>query len=169
MKSAGRLSSESAGLGFAMADHARSGRGLLFEGGIAMATYVCQARSSYAKMKDPKGFEDFCERYGFELISRDTADGDKLYGFLIYDGGIPAEMELEPGKLVDPLDELAQLLADDWAIEIVEVGYENMRYLIGVSVIVLWNGQRFWYALSDAADAARATLAVPFHITPPEY
>lgn len=139
-----------------------------------MATYVGLARSSYAKVKDPQAFERFCRRWGVEMIEGiylpPEGAQEKVYGFLCREAsglpGYPAEGEEDEA---DFLAELSGHLAEGWAFEVREIGYEAMRYLIGASHIVLWTGDIYTLSLDEASALAKEKLGKDFQITDPAY
>lgn len=142
-----------------------------------MATYVGFARSSYAKVKDPQAFEEFCRRWGVEMIDgiHTLPDGvqEKVYGFLCrLDSGLPnypVEDEENEADFADFLAELSEHLAEGWAFEVREIGYEAMRYLVGVTHIVLWTGDVYTLSLDEAYVLAKEKLGKDFQITHPSY
>src|ERR1043165_7343564 len=123
-----------------------------------MADYFPMLRTSYFKPKDAETFSSFCERFGLQKIE-DNQDGEKLVGFFVADGaGLPDCAYLEdPDECEDIGTEdffhvLAEQLAPGWAVEIREIGYEKMRYLVGVSTVLRWDGETYTLRLDDIED-----------------
>ena len=103
---------------------------------------------------------------------QDTQGGESLVGFYVDNGeGIPTCIwndETEDCEEVDPgafLDELAEQLASGWAVELREIGYEKMRYLIGVSTIVRWDGETHTLSLDEIEERARKEWGEEFRLT----
>lgn len=120
-----------------------------------MANYIAYFRSSYFKVKDVDQFKKFCDDYGLEFITDEDKEHGTLYGFLqgdMSEGGIPNwiyDEDLDETVDVDFAQELAQHLAEGWAAEVREIGYEKMRYLIGFTMIVAWDGSVQTLSLDD--------------------
>jgi len=135
-----------------------------------MANYESYGRSSYFRVKDPAAFVALCAKYEWQPIS-DSAHPE-LVGFLCEgEEAFPSSRFNEvTGDYaeVDCLEELAALLAEGWAVECREIGYDKMRYLTGWTTIITWDGRRYRVSLDDAAAAAQAVLGA-MQITAPEY
>lgn len=119
------------------------------KGGNGVADYCPFVRSNYFRVKDPEAFKSWCERLGLEVIE----DGERpgLYGF-IADGGIPdsrPDPETGEEEEIDFFAELAGHLAEGQVTEVREIGYEKMRYLIGVTHAVRWDGEVLEVSLDD--------------------
>lgn len=93
-----------------------------------MADYKAYARSSYFKVKNPKAFEAFCNKWGISIITKDV-DGETLHGFLCQEGMPTSYWD---GKV----KELSKHLDPDWVAVFQEIGSENLRYLVGYSCLV---------------------------------
>lgn len=136
-----------------------------------MANYNPMIRTSYFKPRDVQAYDLFCKRY--ELVKiEDKQDGEKLVGFYVDNGeGIPTYVcseeagdceEVEPGAF---LDELAEQLAPGWAVEVREIGFEKMRYLIGVTTILRWDGETYTLCLDEVEERARKEWGQEFKLT----
>lgn len=102
-----------------------------------MANYTAFFRSNYFAVKDVAQFQRFCQEFQMEMIS-DTEQDETLYGFLgpEHESGIPVTRYNETTDEWEEADWLAILathLADDYVAIVMEVGYEKLRYLIGVA------------------------------------
>jgi len=133
-----------------------------------MANYVACVRSNYFDVKDAAAFEAFCKKWNLELI-RGGKD-DTLFGFL-GDGeiGIPlCYYDAEADDYVEGrfMDELAGHLADGWVAIVREIGYENMRYLVGYTVAVNARGESIEVSLDQIYEDAKR---LGEHVTPCEY
>lgn len=136
-----------------------------------MADYFPMVRTSYFKPKDAQTFSSFCKRLGLEKIE-DTQDGEKLVGFLISDGmGIPDCAYLEEPEECEDLgieaffDELAEQLAPGWIVEVREIGYEKLRYFVGVTTIVRWDGEIYSLSLDEIEERVRKEWGQEFKLT----
>lgn len=102
-----------------------------------MANYTAVFRSNYFAVKDVAQFQSFCEEFQLELIT--NAEGNEtLYGFLPqnHEGGIPVTRYNEATDEWEEADLLATLathLAEGYVAIVMEVGFEKLRYLIGVA------------------------------------
>ena len=124
-----------------------------------MANYISYLRSSYFLVKDRKAFDAFCDEYALRVWEGDEAyDGHKLVAFYEEDGaGLPCSIENpETGEYedVDFLAELAKHLCEGWVCVVQEIGYEKMRYLVGISWAVAWDGSVKHITLEDIMDWA---------------
>jgi len=122
-----------------------------------VADYRPLVRSNYFRVKDPGVFRSWCEGLGLEVIEDEEQPG--LYGF-IADEGIPdtrPDPETGEEEEIDFFAELAGHLAEGQVAEVREIGYEKMRYLVGVTYAVHWDGEVLEVSLDDiyALVAAR--------------
>lgn len=123
-----------------------------------MADYIGRYRSNYFAVKDREAFEQFCKRFQMELI---TNDRDKnLVGFLdsSFNGSIPVSLYNEEEDDFEDIDFLAELsthLAPEHVAIVMEVGYEKMRYLVGLAFAVNSAGQRVKIDLYDIHEKAK--------------
>lgn len=102
-----------------------------------MANYTAFFRSNYFAVKDVAQFQRFCQEFQLEMIT-DTEQDETLYGFLgpEHESGIPVTRYNEATDEWEEADLLAMLathLAEDYVAIVMEVGYEKLRYLIGVA------------------------------------
>lgn len=120
-----------------------------------MANYVAMTRSNYFQVKDRGAFEGFCEQFELELIS----SGDKL-GFLVASecGEMPIDQWDKTQEMyveVDFLGLLAEHLADGQVAVVMEIGWENIRYLTGKALAVNFQGQQREIALAEIYQQAQ--------------
>lgn len=118
-----------------------------------MANYTAYFRSNYFAVKDVAQFQAFCAAFQLEMIT-DTENNQTLYGFLNEgnEGGIPATRYNEATddwEEVDLLGELAAHLVEDYVAIVMEVGFEKMRYLIGMAHAVNAKGERMEVDLDE--------------------
>ena len=120
-----------------------------------MANYIARCRSSYFAVKCEKKFTAWLETFSepFE-VWEDEKNGERLFAIspeagwpcqrpgcndVLDDNYNPdAEGEYEE---VDFTQELSEHLKENWVAVLQEVGYEKMRYLLGVAIAVAWTGK----------------------------
>jgi hypothetical protein len=133
-----------------------------------MANYCPFVRSNYVQVKDPAAFEAFCKKWGVELI-RGGKD-DALFGFLVNEEtGLPRcyyDSDQDDWLEGDLLKDLSTHLAPGWVAIIREIGYEKMRYLVGYTVAINWQGDTLEVSLDDIYEDAKR---LGKHITHCEY
>lgn len=110
-----------------------------------MANYTAYFRSNYFAVKDVAQFQQFCDEFQLEMITK-TTDDETLYGFLDQsnEGGIPTTRYHEATQdweEADLLSMLATHLVDDYVAIVMEVGFEKMRYLVGEAHAVNAKGE----------------------------
>ena len=138
-----------------------------------MANYGAEVRSSYFLVKNEVLFAEFLGRFALTLIT-DEQDGVRLYGFMDENNGngIPTSVYNEESgedEEVDFAALLAEHLALGWAAEVREIGREKMRYLVGLTMVVRWDGAVVRVSLDDAQDSARHSWGDTTLLTACEY
>lgn len=124
-----------------------------------MANYIPFARTSYFKVKDMDKFMEWTKQFDIEEVW--TMEDDE-HGILVAmsfgENGIPSFTlnKDEEYEDVDFPEEISKHLAENWAVEIREIGYEKMRYLIGHTIIIRWDGKYIAVNLEDAGFQAIA-------------
>lgn len=128
-----------------------------------MANYVAMARTNYFKVKDVEAFKKFVETFGDAELIEDTQDGETLYGIIFDEQGIPSYRFYtnDAGEEVEEEDVdfpalLAEHLVEGWVAEMREIGFEKMRYLIGLAILVNSKGQRREVHLNDISKKGKA-------------
>ena len=107
-----------------------------------MANYMCVTRSNYFSVNNKEAFEAFMARvYGSDENVEVWNDGDK-YAFGCY-GSISglrsddSEEYDEDEETYDAfIDGLQSFVSDGDAIILSEVGFEKLRYLVGLATII---------------------------------
>ena len=152
-----------------------------------MADYIGRLRTNYFSVTDAEKFKKImaqCKAQDtIEVFDEKQEDGSVKYGFLC-DGsihGLP-DTDNEPGENEDECDEedydynydafceaLQEILPDDDAIFITEVGYEKMRYLVGECTIITSSGFKVMTLKNEARSLARIMLNNPEYTTKMEY
>lgn len=117
-----------------------------------MANYECRGRSNYFKVKDHKKFKNLLEKWNLDLITKITDEGE-LLGFMVredvFDPNMFFDSELDKHVQGDFHQELSDHLVDNWVAIYMEVGFEKMRYLTGMSFAVNSNGEFKAVSLGD--------------------
>ena len=128
-----------------------------------MANYIPYVRSNYFKVKDVEKFEAFLKDNECELIEQTFNDsplheGETLYGFICKgENGLPTssyDEETDEEGEFDFIGELAKHLIPGALAEVREVGYDKMRYLIGITTVVDHAGNAITVSLDDIYDKA---------------
>ena len=119
-----------------------------------MANYVCNVRSNYVHVKDKQAFEEFLE--GFECVP--IYDKEGRIGFYCDngDGCSPYRYDEETDEhdtLVDCAQELGSHLVENEVLTIEEVGWEKMRYLVGVAYAYNHKGETMFVSMSNELRA----------------
>lgn len=109
-----------------------------------MANYYATIRTNYFSVKDETAFRELIEAISAEdevhLFEKPQSDGSIKFGFGCYGNiyGLPAENEEDACE--DDMDcfydALQQMVCDDDAIIITEIGSEKLRYLVGTSTVI---------------------------------
>lgn len=128
-----------------------------------MATYFAYCRSNYFRVKSIEKFQEFCMKFQLNFIqeqvnilSQSTPDPNRAVGFLIEDGGIPNSFTNEMDEIVDVefFDLLAEHLQEKEVAIVQEIGWEKMRYFVGVAIAVNSEGVTRTVSLEDIYDVA---------------
>lgn len=146
-----------------------------------MANYNCAVRINYFKVKDEKAFLSLMEKAqggedGIQVFTLENKDKEgkttRLYGFGCY-GGISGlltgDSEYCDYDYEAFLKGLQECVADDDAILIMEVGNENLRFVIG-TVDVITSKEISYVNMTEAATKMAAEmLGRPDYTTRCEY
>lgn len=130
-----------------------------------MANYVATTRSNYFEVKDIAAFEDWCASRNLSHWRKDDCDpAAPLYAIADENGdGWPSSIfddEADEVVDIDLAAELAAHLAPGNVAVLIEVGFEKLRYLVGVAVAVHPDGRTLTTDLADIYDKASATFGV---------
>ncbi|MEP7343604.1 MAG: hypothetical protein ABI977_38140 [Acidobacteriota bacterium] len=125
-----------------------------------MANYTAIFRSNYFAVKDAEQFNKFCDEFNLEMITKPEGDGT-LHGFLNKgnEAGIPlTRLNKESGEWdgVDFLGLLAEHLMPDYIAVVMEIGSEELRYLIGEAYAINSEGQNVSLTLDEIYKRATA-------------
>jgi hypothetical protein len=126
-----------------------------------MANYTASFRSNYFAVKDAEQFNQFCDEFKLEMITK-SEGGGTLHGFLNKgnEAGLPlTRLNQESGEWegVDFIALLAEHLVSGYVAVVMEVGSEGLRYLIGEAYAVNSEGQNISLTLDEIYQRA-ATL-----------
>lgn len=104
----------------------------------------------------PEAFRSWCKGLGLEIIQNE--EQPDLYGFIAGEGIPPVRLDPETGEEeeIDFFAELAGHLAEGQVAEVREIGHEKMRYLIGITRAVRWDGEMLEIDLDDIYDTVAA-------------
>jgi len=153
-----------------------------------MANYYCKIRTNYFSVTDEEKFKKViasCRASdAIEIFDEKQKDGSIKYGFFC-DGSIHGLPDTEDEALEseDKYDSdedydynydafceaLQEILPDNDAILITEVGNEKMRYLVGDCTIITRNYIKVITLRDEAMNLARKMLGNPEYITKMEY
>ena len=101
-----------------------------------MANYYAYCRSNYVAVKNPARFRALLEEYDVEVIE----DEEERIGFLSNtESGLP--MHKEDDTDIDDDARIPKLLKEGEVLVIQVIGWESMRYLVGYSIAINWDGR----------------------------
>lgn len=144
-----------------------------------MANYISTMRTNYFRVKDEAVFRDFmnhiqgCEDT-VEVFERASEDGTRYFGFGCY-GGIFGYVDDDDDDLdYDIAYEkffkmLHDIVAEDDAIILMEVGNEKLRYVTGYATIITTNDSRTIDLTNDAIELAGKMLGDSGYRTQVDY
>lgn len=133
-----------------------------------MADYIAQSRSNYFKVKDIVEFKLWLESISSDL---EFISNERGVGFLIY-SPIPSITWDEKSQEYIEFDfhkALAKHLQVGEVAITMEVGYEKIRYLIGVAVAVNHRGKVVYINLDEIYDKAKKVFKGCHKITNATY
>ena len=142
-----------------------------------MANYCAYIRSNYFAVTDEEKLRELMGsvkgEYGVHLFDTKMPDGTTKYA-IGCDGGIYG-LQIDPDDEDSENDldafhfELQKLLCEGDAIIITEVGYENLRYLVGVSTVIT-KSSVVWLDLNELSlSKAKELLGNPDFQTQMDY
>jgi hypothetical protein len=140
-----------------------------------MANYNAFVRSNYFTVTDTAKFREImasCIGAEGNIEVFDADDGSGKLGFGCYGAisGIPTDIEDPESTDLDGFYEALQgILAEGDAIIITEVGYEKLRYLIGVCTVITKQGIQCIDLSRKAVDLARTMLGNDRYTTQMDY
>lgn len=138
-----------------------------------MANYCCATRTNYFRVKDPDSFRKFmsnvCTDESHLDIWEEKKNGQTVFGFGGYCQilGMPIYPDDDPDGYPDDYDYdefvngLADHVADDDAVIVLESGNEKLRYLVGSAMVVTSKDSRYMEINDLAAKAAAEMLGNP--------
>lgn len=139
-----------------------------------MANYCCATRTNYFHVNDADKFKKFMKKVGvtedrLEVWEEKDADGKAVFGFGCYGSicGVPVcdsegvEEEYCDYDYDSFVDGLAELVADDDAVIILESGNEKLRYVVGTAMVITSRHSEFLEIDALAAQTASRLLNDP--------
>lgn len=142
-----------------------------------MANYYATTRSNYFRVLDPDTFKTWCNDRSLEVWDKDIA-GDTFYAISADTGdssGWPSQtLETDENGDEDFVDidfdgELAEQLDPRDIAVLMEVGYEKLRYLVGVAVAIHPDGRKHIININSITDEAKALFGDSMNITEAHY
>lgn len=136
-----------------------------------MANYACASRTNYFRVTDEdayaKLFENLRSEFGVEDFTETDKDGVVWHGFGSYstiDYVEPCEDEDEDN---DPdfnlfAKQLQEILPENEAFVLLEVGNEKLRYVTGYATIITKNNIRFIDLTETARNECKKLLGSDF-------
>ena len=123
-----------------------------------MANYYASTRSNYFHVKDAAAFRAWASSRNLEVWMEDdrfavSADTGDCYGWPAYDGEAEQEIDFE--------QELSDHLVEGEVAILLEIGRENLRYLIGYAVAVNASGDTTHVNINEIYEKAAAEFGVP--------
>lgn len=123
-----------------------------------MANYIPIARSNYFKVKDVAAFKArFNGMQGMEVT---MSDDDTMVGLLCTEGegAWPSDLfndRTEEYESYDFIEDLRSHLVPGEVVVLMEVGYEKMRYVVGVAQAFTDTGEVIVVTLDDIYNMAK--------------
>lgn len=136
-----------------------------------MANYYAYVRINYFHVKDAAAFREFIASIGstegdkVELIEGKDKEGNPIFGFGCH--GQPAFPEADSYEGI--LESLSELVADDDAVIIMEIGHEKLNYLAGEARIITSKEAKCITIADQAIQTAREMLGEAKWETKTEY
>lgn len=135
-----------------------------------MANYCCATRTNYFRVKEPEAFKKFMNNVytdeGDLDVWEEEKDGHTVFGFGGYCQilGMPIYTDTNNNDYPDDFDYdefingLADHVADDDAVIVLESGNEKLRYVVGSALVVTSKDSRYLEISALAANAAAEML-----------
>lgn len=126
-----------------------------------MSQYASTIRTSYFKVRSPRDFEKFCDRFGLNVIRNSAQGRPNLHGFAatnseqslmscFYDQEASADVEADIF-----LDDLSKHLCPGWTAIITEIGADGTNVLKGRAVALSAEGETRTADLYDIYELAK--------------
>jgi hypothetical protein len=127
-----------------------------------MANYCAFTRTNYFAVTDEYKFREHiraCQASDDEIQVYEASNGSGKFAFGCY-GSLSGFLDddCDEPDLDTFYDALQDVLSDGDAIIITELGYENLRYLIGVCTVITKSEIRFLNLSDHAVSLARTML-----------
>ena len=133
-----------------------------------MANYDATIRTNYFSVKDPTALKELIDSVEAEdtvsLFTHELPDGSMQYGFGCYGSLFGIQDSLDAFY-----EALQQLVCENDAILIFEVGYEKLRYVVGCCTVITSTEIQYVDIHQQALDLAAKLLNTPGYNTRTEY
>lgn len=135
-----------------------------------MANYYCTSRTNYFRVTDENAyaelFKSLCSENGVEDFTETDENGVIWHGFGSY-GTIDYCEQDKDGNYDDPdfdlfAKQLQEILPDDEAFVLLEVGNEKLRYVTGYAIIITKNNIRSIDLTEVARNECKKLLGADF-------
>lgn len=144
-----------------------------------MADYYASTRTNYFAVTDEAKFRQLMDKCvgnedSVDIFEKtDVSTGIKMFGFGCQStiSGLPIgdDEDADDYDLNDLYEALQELIVEGDAVIITEIGYEKLRYLAGISVIITRSEIRVINLRDKALEEARGMLGDPYYDTQMEY
>jgi hypothetical protein len=116
-----------------------------------MANYYASCLSNFFKVKDLEKFKNWISK--FDSLETFSKKNEEYIAFGSTESGIPDYMMSEDGEdstEVEFITELSKHLSEGEVAIVQEIGNEKLRYFVGFSVVIDWQGNAKYFDISDA-------------------
>jgi hypothetical protein len=134
-----------------------------------MANYIAITRSNYFRVKDAQAFEAWCHKLGVEFWTRGAQD-EAFYAItgVKHNGGWPSFQPDTDVEIAFATELAAHLDPRDVAI-LFEIGWEKLRYVVGVATALHADGSTVSISLDDIYAEAVREFGSDLNITEGSY
>ena len=133
-----------------------------------MANYSATIRTNYFSVKDPTALRELIDSVEAEdtvsLFMTKLPDGSMQYGFGCYGSLFGIQDSLDAFY-----EALQELVCENDAILIFEVGYEKLRYVVGCCTVITSTKMQHIYIQQQALELAAKLLNRPNYNTRLDY
>lgn len=138
-----------------------------------MANYSGITRTNYFRVTDEEKYKEIIDKIdcecGLSFWEKTDEKGVKRHGFGGYGSLYSYDEETGDDMLDDVLESLTEVLPEDEAIIITEIGNEKLRYLVGQSIVITRSMIQFVDLRSVTMATARSMLENPDFVTQLDY
>lgn len=130
-----------------------------------MANYTAASRTNYFRVTDEDKYSELFSNLTSEDIINDfteTKDGIIYHAFGCYGSITYEDYETDDCSLERFLLELQKILPEDEAFMLFESGHENLRYVIGYSVVCTKKTIKYFNIIDESIKIATQVLSNDF-------